>query len=131
MLFKNHNTSANQEVSVPPPNWHEIPPFFVSMGELVKELNSIGITYEPKNIGQIQSILKGLNLSKQFIAKLRGTWLLIKDDRVEAGPLLKHILELHAHLEEKSIELGNLTKWRKYFTEKGWLHKVIENGQEC
>ncbi|MEW6215114.1 MAG: hypothetical protein AB1478_07940 [Nitrospirota bacterium] len=122
-------TSRNQIVPVPPPNWHEVPPFFVSMGDLIRELDSLGITNKPVNIGQIKSILKGLNFSEQFIAKLRGTWLIIKDDRVEAGPLLKHILDLHDHLEKESIEIGNFSKWKNYFTEKGWLYKVIEDSK--
>lgn len=128
IMHPDYITSKNQRVPVPPPNWHEIPPIFISMGDLIREMDSLGITSKPINISQIEAILRRLNLPKQFIAKLRGTWLLIKDDRVEAGPSLKHILELHNYLEKESTEIENFSKWESYFTKNGWLHKIIEDG---
>jgi hypothetical protein len=131
MMYPSYITSKNQKVPVPPPNWHKVPPFFVSMGDLIRELDSLGITSKPVNIKQIKDILKGLKFSEQFIAKLRGTWLLLKNDRVEAGPLLKHTLALHNHLEKESVEIGNFPKWKNYFIEKEWFHQIIEDGRRC
>ncbi|MGQ9569602.1 MAG: hypothetical protein ACUVUQ_01930 [Thermodesulfovibrionales bacterium] len=93
-------TSKNQKISVPPPNWYEMPPLFISLGDLIKGLENLGITYNPVNIAQVKGLLRSLNLQEQFLAKLRGTWLIINNDRAEAGPLLNDILRLHIRIPE-------------------------------
>ncbi|MBE0427722.1 MAG: hypothetical protein IBX72_13900 [Nitrospirae bacterium] len=70
-------TSINQEIPVPPPSWYEIPPLFISIGDLIKRLESPGITHNPVNTAQIKGLLKNLNLPEQFLAKLRGRWLML------------------------------------------------------
>jgi hypothetical protein len=122
-------TERNQKVLVPPSNWYEIPPLFISLGDLIKGLENLGITYSPVNVGQIKSLLKELNLPEQFLAKLRGTWLTLHNDRAEAGPLLEKILKLHKGLEGESQKTKNLSGWKGYFEEKKWLYKFVEHGE--
>lgn len=115
---------------VPPSNWFEMPPLFVSLGDLIKALENLGITDNPVNIAQIKHALKSLNLPEQFLAKLRGTWLTLDGDKVEAGPLLSDILKLHKGLEEETHKTKNFSEWKRYFEENGWLHKFVEDGKE-
>ncbi|MCP2520135.1 hypothetical protein NLD30_06795 [SCandidatus Aminicenantes bacterium Aminicenantia_JdfR_composite] len=129
-----HPSFVNQKdlkVPVPPLNWFEIPPFFISIGDLIKKLESVGILYNPVNIAQIKDILDDLNLTKQFLAKLRGRWILIDNDKVEAGPLLKNTIKIHRMLEAESKNVQNFTEFKNYFSKKGYLYKFIEDGKEC
>jgi hypothetical protein len=122
--------SRNQKISVPPSNWYEMPPLFISLGDLIKGLENLGIIYTPVNTAQIKSLLETLNLSEQFLAKLRGTWLNLQGDRAEAGPLLKNILELHKGLEEETHKVGNFSEWKKYFEKRMWLSSFVEHGNK-
>ncbi|MBI4377979.1 MAG: hypothetical protein HY578_02660 [Nitrospinae bacterium] len=123
-------TSTNQQLSVPPSNWYEMPPLFVSLGDLIKGLEGLGITYSPVNIEQVKGLLRKLNLQEQFLAKLRGTWLTLESDRAEAGPLLRDIFKLHKGLEEETQNVKNFSEWSRYFEEKKYLHKFIKDGKQ-
>lgn len=122
--------STNEKIPIPPLNWYEMPPLFVSLGDLIKGLEALGITSNPVNIAQVKGLLRELDLQKQFIAKLRGTWLRLYDDKAEAGPLLKDILKLHKGLEEEAQAIGNMSEWVRYFKSENWLHKFVEDGKE-
>jgi hypothetical protein len=123
--------NITQRIKVPPENWYEIPPLFVSMGDVIRRLESLGIIEKAINIAQIKNVLEEIGLPKQFISKLRGTWIVIRDDRAEAGPFLQKVLELHRELEKVARSIGNFTKWTNYFEERGLLYKFVENGKEC
>ena len=119
-------------IRVPSANWHEIPPLFVSIGEIIERLKALGITEGPVHISCIEKSLDDLGFSKKFIAKLRGTWIAFRNkEMVEAGPLLIKTLELDEELKSKAKEFeGNLSKWKRYFEENGWLYTFIEDGKE-
>lgn len=119
--------SKSEMVSVPPPNWHEIPPFIVSLGDLVREFEKYNISENPLNIRHIKKILSDHNFPDQFMAKLRGTWLIIEGDRVYAGPFLKHILDVDRKLQEKAESIKNFSEWERYFSKEGCLFEFISS----
>jgi len=118
----------DQIVSVPPPNWFETPPLFVSLGEIIKGLEATGILTGPVNIGHVEKVISELGLPKQFFSKLRGTWLLFNGDRVEAGPLLRATLGLHSDLHRESQRMTNFSTWKRAFQSESTLVVLINEG---
>jgi len=118
----------DQIVSVPPPNWFETPPLFVSLGEIIKGLEATGILTGPVNIGHVEKVVSELGLPKQFFSKLRGTWLLFNGDRVEAGPLLRATLGLHSDLHRESQRMTNFSTWKRAFQSESTLVVLINEG---
>ena len=123
--------TRKDRIRVPPENWHEIPPLFVSIGEIIERLKALGITEGPVHISCIEKSLDDLGFSKKFIAKLRGTWIAFRNkEMVEAGPLLIKTLELDEELKRKAEEFeGNLSEWKRYFLKNGWLYVFVEDGE--
>ncbi len=131
LMHPSYIKQRNQKIQVPPLNWFEVPPLFISIGDLIKKLETLGILTKSVNIAQIRSALNELNLTQQFLAKLRGRWILIDNDKVKAGPLLKNTIKIHRMLEAESKNVRNFAEFKNYFSKKGYLYKFIEDGKEC
>ena len=107
--------SKNQKIKVPPQNWYEIPSMFLSYGEIINKLSSLGILSHPVNISLIKNILNeaGLNLKK-----LCGRWIEVEGEKVKPGKLLRKILKFHEKLEIEAQKLDDFSNWKSYFEEK-------------
>jgi len=122
--------NKKQRMPVPPKNWYEIPPLFLSYGELIEELKNIGILEKPVNVNQIKKTLEKFGLG---IEKFFGRWIVIDGEKAKAGQLLRRVLNFHKNIEEetKKEEIVNFSKWKNYFKSKNWLYTFIEKGKEC
>jgi hypothetical protein len=102
-------------------SWYEIPIFNLDLGDLMTELKKTFEGKEKINIGELRSILDGLNLGKEYIPKLRGI-LLFENETVRKGPFFERLLKLWEELD--SIRIKNYSEWKKWAKNEGVLKEV-------
>ncbi len=108
--------------------WQELPIFQLDIGPLLRELDSKFKERDSINIRELEKALERFEMSRQYIAKLRGRIVNIEKDRVSKGPLFNRLVGMKDRIDEESRNVKDVPSWREWASGKGILWEMSSYG---
>ncbi|WEU40281.1 MAG: hypothetical protein OdinLCB4_007385 [Candidatus Odinarchaeum yellowstonii] len=113
----------NPNIKVPPKGWFDIPPLFISIDDILKNLKELfDKRGEKVNKSEVENILG----NQIDIVKLVGARLIdfVDNDTIRKRKELDNWFEIFSKPEK--LNLNNFSEWKKYFSEKGDLWELVD-----
>ncbi|MEM0068772.1 MAG: hypothetical protein QXF22_05205 [Thermoplasmata archaeon] len=91
-----------------------LPFFSLDLGKLTRNLNEKFLGREKLNISEIENVLEELNLSKQYLKKLKsGGWISEENGTVLKGEMLNRWNDILGSVKDYPIDYPSWKKWAK------------------
>lgn len=109
-------------------NWYELPVFHLGMGEIMRGLNQLFEHREEVNVSEIERLIEGLGLRREFLAKLRGRLVKTEHGTASRGFLLERWNNIYGRAEEGAMGVDNFSQWIKWARNQDILWELTLDG---
>lgn len=112
------------QLPIPINSWQELPFFTMDMSKLYEELKNLFEHKEKVHVNEISRILQKLDLSGQYLAKIRSGLVNIQNDVVSKGVMLDRWVKMWTRIKNELSGEANMSIWKEWAKGQGILTEM-------